>query len=66
MDKDKIGELRVLREGLEISRAAFANRLGVCESSVKNWELKKNNPSPLATEKIVKFLESLKDEGKSI
>jgi len=55
------GELRALREDvLGISRAEFADRLGVCVESVKNWELKKNNPSPLAAEKIIKFLGSLK------
>jgi len=66
MHKDKIGELRALREDvLEISRAEFADKIGVCESSIKNWELKKNNPSPLATEKIIKFLGSLrKAKGK--
>lgn len=54
-------ELRALREDvLGISRAEFADRLGVCVESVKNWELKKNNPSPLAAEKIIKFLGSLK------
>lgn len=66
MNENKVGELRVLREGLEISRSQLAEVMGVSPDSIKGWELGKHTPGRMAKEKIVKFLESLKDEGKSI
>lgn len=60
MNEDK-GELRVLREDVPgISRSELAEAVGVSPDSIKGWELGKHIPGRMATEKIVKFLGSLR------
>ena len=40
----KAEEIRNLREGLNLTRREFAEKVGVCYDSVKSWELGRQNP----------------------
>lgn len=45
-------ELYELRKRMGLSRERFARLVNVSASSIKNWELERNKPSPLAEERL--------------
>lgn len=64
-----INDVKTLRKRLGLSQERFAQKLGVSTMTIRRWESGNSKPSPLAQEKLAKFLvEQTSDEteGKSI
>ena len=58
-------EVRFLRKELEMSQNELAYYLGVCESSVRNYEKDRNKKPPTAAERLLRALYVDKIKGRS-
>lgn len=56
-------QIKQLRDKLELSQPAFAQKLGVSLNTVNRWERGKTRPSMLANNQLVKLLKSVKRGG---
>ncbi len=52
------GQIKAIREAVQISRAALAKSIGVSASTVKNWEQDKTKPNKKNLKKLNKALDT--------
>lgn len=53
-------EIKQIREKLKMTQRQLANKLGISLSTLRYWEYGRTNPSKMAMEKILRFLEERK------
>ena len=57
--------IRALRARRGLSRSALAARIGIHETTVRNWETGQNRPNPIAT-RILEELETSVDSDQTM